>query len=305
METITVRDMELALADQLSPFIKAGIESANLQYEKLSPQERDAYILNVIEEIMNPDIPVSGEHRLPDWEKGWRENLSLLKQTGSIESLIPRYHRKHQILHWQQDLIKSVSGDFDLAIHRILVDYVFEKYLATQHNVFEYGCGPAYHLLRLRSINSNAHLVGLDWTNASVRIIEQIKAFGIVNNIEGRIFNFFEPNPAIVIPPHSGIYTIAALEQVGRRYEPFIQYLLKHKPGICVHLEPIEELLNPHHLIDRLSQLYFRKRNYLSGFLTRLRELRDMGLITIHREQRTYTGSYFIEGHSLVVWSPN
>ena len=29
------------------------------------------------------------------------------------------------------------------------------------------------------------------------------------------------------------------------------------------------------------------------------------GKLTIHRKQRVHSGSFFIEGHSLIVWSPN
>lgn len=129
-------------------------------------------------------------------------------------------------------------------------------------------------------------------------------ALGIETNIEGRNFDFYEPDHALNVGPNSGILTVAALEQVGERFEPFLEFVLRKRPAVCVHLEPIDELMDPKHLVDRLSVLYCRKRNYLSGFLTRLRQLRDEGKVKIHREQRTYTGSYFIEGHSLVVWSP-
>jgi hypothetical protein len=91
---------------------------------------------------------------------------------------------------------------------------------------------------------------------------------------------------------------------VGSNFEDFLQFVLKKKPAVCVHLEPIDEVLDQTHLIDRLSTLYFRKRNYLAGFLPRLKELQADGKIEMLKEQRTYTGSYFIEGHSLIVWRP-
>ena len=305
MQKITVKDMESALGEKLSPRIAAKVQAANMLYERLSIQERDHYLLAVIQELMNPSISVAGEHRLPDWERGWQENLNALLKTGCIEALIPRYHRRREIMHWRQDVVRGVSDDLDLVIHELLVEHVFEKYLSQQGTVFEFGCGPAYHLLRLRKINPHARLVGLDWAIPSKKIIDEVRASKIDLNIEGRVFNFFEPDYGVIVPAKSGVYTIAALEQVGDRHEAFIQFLLKKKPALCVHLEPIDELLDSKNLVDRLSQMYFRKRNYLHGFLSRLRELQAQGVITIHRQQRTYTGSYFIEGHSLVVWSPN
>jgi hypothetical protein len=304
MESITVGDIEWAFGEKLSSEIASLVTSANMQYELLTSDERDSYILTVIEELMNPNLTVSGDHRRGDWEKGWGENLTALVETGSVAALIPRYHRKRQILHWRQNVVRAVSDNLDLVIFEILVEYIFEQYFLKLRTIYEFGCGPAYNLLRLRKRNPTAHLVGLDWASASKEIIDEIRNTGIDNNIEGRVFNFFEPDYSLIMPEGSGIYTIAALEQVGDRYEAFIQFLLNKRPTICVHLEPIDELLDPGILVDRLSQLYFRKRNYLRGFLTRLRELDAQGLITIHRQQRTYTGSFFIEGHSLIVWSP-
>ena len=305
MESITSADIESAFGDTLSPALRAKVDGLKMRFERLTPAERDAYIINVLEVLMDREVPAAGKHRLPDWERGWKENLDAFVKTRSPDSLIPRYHRKRQLLHWRQDIVRGVSEDLDLILHEVLIDYTFEKYFRTQPAVFEFGCGPAYHLLRLRKYNPNACLFGLDWATPSQRIIEELRARGVEPNIHGHNFNFFEPDYSVEMPPGSGVYTVAALEQVGAAHGAFLQFLIKKRPAICVHLEPIGELLDSTNLPDRLSQLYFRKRNYLQGFLIRLRELQKQGVVTIHREQRTYTGSYFIEGHSMVVWSPN
>ena len=46
------------------------------------------------------------------------------------------------------------------------------------------------------------------------------------------------------------------------------------------------------------------KRRYLSGFLPYLENLEQQGRLEIIKKQRIYYGSFFIEGHSLVVWRP-
>jgi hypothetical protein len=302
---ITVEDLEETLSTQFNPVLRSRVELANLRYETLTQAERDTYLLDVIEELIKSDVVKAGPHRRPQWEIGWAENLAALQQGCSLDSIIPRYHGKHRLVHWRQDIVRPLIPHFDYWIHAIIVDWAIETFLKRSDHIFEFGCGPAYHLLRIRKINPTVRLVGLDWTKTSQDIIAQIVKLGIANNIEGRNFDFYHPDGTLCFPPNSGIYTVAALEQVGDQFDPFLQFLLRKRPQICVHLEPLEELMDSHHLIDRLSVLYFRKRNYLRGFLTRLHELRDQGRITIHREQRTYTGSYFIEGHSLVVWSPN
>ena len=107
-----------------------------------------------------------------------------------------------------------------------------------------------------------------------------------------------------LLPAGTGVLTVASLEQVGDRWRDFISYLIGQRPKICVHIEPVSELLDSKILLDNLSIKYFEKRNYLNGFLTGLRELEESGKVIIHRAQRTGIGSLFIEGYSIVVWEP-
>jgi hypothetical protein len=306
-KNITYQELEDAFGTKFSKKLIKKYEKTKLEYEDLSLKERDDYILHVINTLVaneqNRDNTRTGEHRLQEWERGWTENLNAIKNEDT-DGLVPRYHGKRQFLHWNQKIIKSLVPSLDYKIHTFLVDSVIETYLSKVQALFEFGCGPAYHLLRAREYNANAKLVGLDWTEASQKIIEEIRKKGIETNIEGYNFNFFSPDYSIEVPQNSGFITVAALEQVGDRYEDFIQFIIAKKPKICVHLEPIDELLDENNLIDRLCTLYFRKRNYLSGFLPRLRKLEKEGKIKILKEKRTFSGSYFIEGHSLIVWYP-
>ena len=259
-------------------------------YEELTAKERDMYILEVVKLLLSDDLVAAGEHRLPEWEAGWTKALKDMQ-------LIPLYHGKHKLLHWKQRIVRPLVPDLDYYIHCQIVDWAIRKYLSHKDAIFDFGCGTADHLRRAR-LYTNARLVGLDWAKASQDIISEI------GGIEGRNFDLYEPDYSLDFPPNSGVLTVAALEQVGERFEPFLQFLLEKRPAICVHIEPIDELMDQDNLIDMLSVWYCHKRNYLRGFLTRLRQLRDEGKVDIHLERRTYTGSYFIEGHSLVVWSP-
>jgi hypothetical protein len=301
---ITVSEIEEVLHTSLSPALREQCLDADLRYEELTNEERDSYVLEVVELLASNNLSVAGEHRQAEWEKGWSENLEALKKSRSLDSLVPGYHGKHRLLRWKQRIIRPLVSYFDYHIHCLIVDWAIETYLSQVNAIYEFGCGPAYHLLRARRYNPKAHLVGLDWATPSQSIISKTVEMGIETNLEGFNFDFYEPDHSLSFVPNSGILTVAALEQVGDRFEPFLQFLLQKRPAICVHLEPIDELMDQNHLIDRLSVLYCRKRNYLNGFLARLRQLQSQGKVNIHREQRTYTGSFFIEGHSLVVWSP-
>ena len=127
---------------------------------------------------------------------------------------------------------------------------------------------------------------------------------GIADNIKGYNFNYFEPDSNINIDPRSAIFTCASLEQMGENYKDFVNYLIYKKPDLCINFEPMSEILNKDSLVDKLSMLYFEKRNYLKNYLTYLKELEKEGVIEIIKEQRLYSGSYFIEGYPIVIWRP-
>lgn len=302
--SITPEDIEDVLKIELDSVLREECITASFLYEELTPSERDQYILDVIEVLTSDSLPSAGESRFRDWESGWGQNLDAFRQSGKPMDLVPRYFGKHQLVRWKQRMIRPVSPLFDYHIHCVLVDCVVAQYLREAAAIYEFGCGPGYHLLGARRFNTTARLVGLDWTDASQNIIKEIAALGLDTNIHGYPFNFYDPDETLEIVPNSGVLTVAALEQVGNRFEPFLQFLLRKRPAIVVHLEPIDELMDCRNLIDRLSVAYCRKRNYLAGYLPRLRQLQAEGKVRILREQRTYTGSFFLEGHTLVVWCP-
>lgn len=302
MKKIDYKDLEEILGFSVDDEIKERIEKYNLTYRELTSEERDNYILHYINVLTN-DITVSGKHRINEWEKGWEENLELFKKSKNVEDLIPKYHGKNRIIRWKGDLIIPLIDNFDYKLHICFVDAILRHYLKDIKNIFELGCGPAYHLVRMNDFDKNKNLFGSDWTVVSQQIIKEINNVKKINIVPFNL-DFFNPDTNIEIPKNSGIYTVAALEQIGEGFQDIVNFLIEKKPEICVHMEPIDELLNNNKLIDSLSIKYFRKRNYLKGFLPYLEELEKQNKIKIIKKQRLYNGSYFIEGHSLVIWKP-
>lgn len=295
--------LENILGFKIDSYNSKRIDDYDLTYENLNPEQKEKYFIHVLD-VLTSDIIVSGKHRIDDWEKGWGENLELFKSTKNIESLIPKYHGKNRYVRWMGDVVNPVTESFDYKIHICYIDSIIDHYLKNNIcSVYEFGCGPGYHLLRLRERRPDLNLHGLDWANASQNVISEINR-NLNSNIVPYNFNFFEPDYSIKLKENSMIYSVAALEQVGSNFNLFIDYLLKNKPSLCVHLEPIDELLDKNKFIDQLSIKYFRKRNYLHGYLPYLEKLANEKVIEIIDKRRIYSGSYFIEGHSLVVWRP-
>jgi hypothetical protein len=305
VKSLSVSDFEAAFGEALSPYVAERINKYCFQYTEISPAENEQLLIRIVDALLDPNLEESGEHRLQEWEAGWGENFDILSNDPDNEdSILPKYFNKYGAIRWCGRFIRPVSQQFERHSLGVILDWLFEKYMREAPAIYEFGCGTGHNLLRARNVNSRASLWGLDWASASQRILERLGEAGIDADIHGHRFDYFKPDQSFRLEPDAILYTVASLEQVGSRWEPFIDYVLANRPRLCVHVEPIAELLDPTKLIDYLSMKYFLKRNYLKDFLTGLRALEADGKVKIHCAQRTHIGSLFIEGYSVVVWSP-
>ena len=288
-------DFKEILEPNISPYVKNRITKYSFVHEELNKKDY-LMCLEKIQAVLNDDITQAGEERQQQWDDGWRENLT-------SNSLLPGYFGKYDIVRWKQWFVSPISKNYEVNMLHLIVDWLADKYMRDASRICEFGCGTGHNLQHVRMVNPKATLIGLDWAKSSQEIITKY-ANNYDSNLFAKQFNFFDPDYDF---DNIGdvVYTVAALEQVGENFVEFLYYLLYNKPKLCIHIEPIGELLDDKYVIDRLSLEYFKKRNYLSGFLTSLRDLEDLGMIEIIREQRTYVGSLFIEGYSVVVWKLN
>ena len=86
VQTIQPSDIEAILGDTISERLKKRLVDFDLRFTEITPQERDQYILEAVKALVNPDLKVSGEHRIEDWERGWGENLEEFFKTGNPDA---------------------------------------------------------------------------------------------------------------------------------------------------------------------------------------------------------------------------
>ena len=304
LKRLTATDFEETLNDVLSAYVKCKLEEYDFCYYDLTLMERDAWIRKIVNVLLALNIEEAGEHRLEQWEKGWEENLTEFEASSRVEAVIPGYFGKYNVIRWKQKLIKPAHIDFERNSLSIIQDWLFDKYMRNAATVYEFGCGTGHNLFRVRNVNPNAKIWGLDWATSSQKIIQKLVRDGVDRNLFAHRFNLFHPDEDFNLEGDSIVYTVASLEQLGTRYKKFLKYLIKQRPSLCIHIEPVAELLDENNLLDYLSIQYFIKRKYLSGYLDHLRQLEKQGQLKILRAQRTYIGSLFIEGYSVIVWSP-
>lgn len=302
MNKVTVQDIQSRYSHQINEKLVDKINKSELLYEPLNSIEFYDYIVNYIN-VLSSNLIRAGESRISHWETGWKENLEEFKKTLNPNSLIPKYHKKNDIARLNKQIIKTYSKDFDYHLHSFFVDGLLLKYIPDYDKVFEFGCGTGYHLFRLNEYFSNKAYFGGDWSVASQNNIKECAEASKINNIQGFNFNYFSPDYSIDVKD-SLVYTVASLEQIGENHDKVIKFFLDKKPGLCIHFEPIHEVLEEENLLDYLTIQYFNKRNYLKNYLTTLRDLESQKKIEILDTRRLYYGSKFIEGHTVIIWKP-
>ena len=296
-------DFEVAWQEKLTPFVKNKIKKFRLIYRELSATERDQYVRTVVDFLLKRFVVYAGKHRYEQWERGWGENLVLFRKTKKIGAILPKYF-KNPINRFCQRPILALYKNFEVDMLAILEYWLFEKYLKDFPVVYEFGCGTGHNLLRLRELNQNAQLYGLDWAHSSQKIISGMSKILKDKNLHAHHFDFFNPDKNFKLDKNGAIFTMASLEQTGNKYKKFVDYILKNRPALCVHIEPTGETLDPNNLLDYLSIKYFEKRKYLNGYIGYLRKLESEKRIKIINVQRSFIGSFYIDGYSVIVWKP-
>lgn len=303
MNKITLNELEDAWNFKASPNFVKLFDAKNLNFQEIDENEKDQLVLKFLD-TLDSDLQIAGEHRANVWEKGWEENLIEFKESNDLATLTPKYFSKIPQIRWQQRWVTPVEEKMEYSLFELLLERIFEEYALAARDIYEFGCGTGHNLIRLRSINRDANITGLDWAKSSQELIQQVATKTGDERLFGSNFNYFEPNFNISLAPDSTVFTIASLEQTGSQFHEFIRYIELNKPRLVIHIEPIGEALDPNNLLDNLSLRYFKKRNYLDGLYDFVNGLVSNGKAEIVCFNRSFVGSFFIEGYTILVWKP-
>lgn len=305
MNEVTAADLQALLGAPELPAICAALaREHDLRYGVPTQAERDDIIRRVIAHTDSDKPTRVGEHRAEIWESCWSENLQKFVEGGyDSDALVPDFIRPGEPVRFRRDYVVPHDPRFELHLFQVLRAYLFERFFAKLASVYEFGCGSGFNLLALAYQYPGKRLCGLDWSRSSNEMLN-LMGKKLEIEITGRHFDFFRPDRALEFEGESGVLTMCALEQVGERYGPFLEFLLEKRPSICVNMEPLVELYDERNLVDYLAIRFHRKRGYLEGMLPALRRLESERRIEILETRRLYFGSIYHEGYSYVAWRP-
>jgi hypothetical protein len=289
-------------AQDLTAGTRAVLAARDLAYTPLSGADLAAVERRVAEALRAP-LAVSGPARQPDWEAGWGDLLERFTASGDVADLDPHYFRKpSHTMRLLGRYVRPRDARFEASFVELLQTWIAERYLGDATAIYEFGCGPGHNVAAFARLLPGRPIVGLDWARPSQQILAQLAAQSGAP-ISGRHFDMFAPDCRLRLPRGGAVVTIGAMEQLGARFAPFLEYLLAQAPRVCVHLEPIHELYDRARPFDDVAARYAERRGYLRGFLPRLRALAGSGRVEIIAVQR-HLGSEFHDGWGSLVWRP-
>lgn len=289
--------------EDVAPALQARVAAIAGGYRVLSGAEHDAAVAAVLARLDDPALHRDPVANRAAFERGWGENLARCRAAGpSDAALAPGYVKPLPVMRYGGRLVRPDDPYLCHTLTALTLDHVFGRYLAPHACVVEAGCGTGRHLRTLADRFPEKRLVGLDWTAASVAILNLI-ARREGRAIEGREFDMLAPSADVPLPAGAAVYTVHALEQLGARFEPFLDWLLAGRPAVVVHHEPIVELYDPDCELDHLAIAYHHRREWLRGYWPALERLAARGRVEILVARRLHYGDLYTEG-SLVVWRP-
>jgi hypothetical protein len=265
---------------------------AGLQYRSIASQDG---VAESIESALR-----RGFHQ-PVWTAAWKDKLEEFKASGyDVASLVPKFVAESPVLRYRGEYIEPLTAGFELRFFEAVRDWLFETYFYDVPKMYEFGSGSAFNSVAFCQKYPEKECMALDFAPEAVSIASLLSVYRL-KNISGRLFDFTKPDYSLELD--GGVLTVCALEQVGREFEPFLQYLLDKKPRRVVHVEPTVELYGDGRY-DGLAAEYHRQRGYLEGLMPRLDELALLGKIKIVHRERLGFGSKFHECYTVQVWEP-
>ena len=289
--------------DDVDPTLRARAAAIAGGYRVVSDAEHATTVASVLTRLDDPALRRDPPANLAAFELGWGENLERCRAAGpSDATLAPAYVKPLRVMRYGGRLVRPDDPYLCHTLTALTLDHVFGHHLAPHPCIVEAGCGTGRHLRTLAGRFPAKRLVGLDWTAASVAILNLI-ARREGRAIEGVQFDMLAPPADVALSPGAAVYTVHALEQLGARFEPFLDWLLAQQPAVVAHHEPIVELYDPDYELDHLAIAYHHRREWLRGYWPALERLAARGRIEILVARRLHYGDLYTEG-SLIVWRP-
>jgi len=306
-QIVTAEQIEKCFDLKISAFIKQHVYNLNLRYRILTDNERKSH-LESYRKFFKTKLVQSGVKRKNAWLEGWQQNLDESRVDGiNHASLLPYYYRQGKtVMRYMGEFILPEDDFFEAKFLTILRKIIAHYFLREHKNIYEFGAGPCHNVLALAYELEEKNFYVSDWVEPTIEIAHSIEkqksALNISNhNFSARLFDFFKPDANYKLQNNSLVFTFGSMEQIGIEFTALLDYFLNQETQHFLHIEPFLELYDMTNEFDELAYSYSKKRNYLDGYLSALKNLERQGSIKIEYQKRII-GSGYHDAHMIVKW---
>jgi hypothetical protein len=249
---------------------------------------------------------------------------SVLKEFGEekwafvlkkIKQIKPSNATELENIYFNIDSELQYVEDGKLKIHKYskvydkIINYInneIKPYITTIDGICELGAGYGSKILKLseNKIYSNKTITALELTDSGRDCIEEFKN---INNIKVSTgyCNFTDKNiDYYKIKPNSILYTFYAVHYMSCICDEFFRSIIKAKPKIVLHFEPVYGYLNGNDKYNILCRKYIKHNNYNENLLGALKQAEKNNIIKIISEKRNIIGTNPVLPMSIISWVP-
>jgi hypothetical protein len=246
------------------------------------------------------------EDRIKDWEKGWEEiHDNISSEPFNLDALVPQYVKK-PVMRFKGKFVTAENPHIEILLCNAILQHLYNEYFSEFESIIEFGCGTSKNLVLLRDSFPKINIFGTDWVEPSLKIMEVLNK-KIKTNLSGILFDMISLDGLIKLPNlrNFAVFSCNSFEQLGEMWRPFLNYLVSQRPKLVLQIEPVEELYMLESIYDINAYYYHKKRNYLTQYLTKLRQLQNEGIVDLILEKRLGFGCEQHEAYSLLLWRVN
>ena len=275
-----------------------------INYRYPNNSEKIAIIKKILLKISIDNQIINSKERKNVWFKGWNENKNEFFKTQKENSVIPKYYsaRKEIIFRLGGDFVIS-DKKFELKLLEIYREWYVNSFFSKYKNIYEFGTGSGHNLIAINKILQGKNLYGLDFVQSSVDLVNSFKK-KLKINVTAKLFDMQKPNYKFIIKKNSLVFTKGALEQLSGKIESFIDYLIKNKPDLVMHSEPMPNFYDTKNLADLTGLIFHNKRGYTSNLFHILSKKEKQKKIKIIKYFKSPFGSLMMEGYNFILWKP-
>ncbi len=267
---------------------------------RLLPLNQDEAAIQGLETLKRKWSKVDDAERADVWQKGWMEAFDQYHRDGT---LVAGFTNPTTLVNVEGTYFGPFDPNFEVNFQALIRTMILEEYFGECTTFVEFGAGTGINLLAAALKLPSARIIGSDFVPAAVDLHKAI-ATRTGLPIESYVFDMRDPSNPEQFPAGSSVLTYGSVEQLGNNFRPFLNFLLKIRPKVVVHVETDSSFLLNGNLPDFISKWYAELRGYPDQLQSHLSAMEREKLIRVITAERSIAHPGLTPGNNIIVWVP-